>query len=149
MSLSPPPLLNLIIYAGNNAYKNIDPLGLQLQFIIGGGIFLAYELTPSPANAPSSCDVTIPEDPYAPLENAAIAGTTLDSGSLLGSAVTTDSAIFGKGSYLFGRGGGLFNSNDYFRIGWNWSGSAQTGSDVFRIAIGNKNALIHWHINLW
>lgn len=46
---------------------------------------------------------------------------------------------------LFARGTGLLNSNDYIRIGWGWKGSATSGSEVFRIAIGNKKSWIHLH----
>ena len=54
--------------------------------------------------------------------------------------------LLGKaGDALFGRGTGLLNSNDYIRIGWGWKGSATTGQEVFRIAIGNKDSFIHWH----
>lgn len=51
---------------------------------------------------------------------------------------------------FFARGGkGLVNSNDFFRIGYGWKGTAKAGSDVFRIAIGNKDSWIHIHIDLW
>jgi hypothetical protein len=48
------------------------------------------------------------------------------------------------------RGGGVFNSNDYLRIGWGWKGPAKGGHDVFRIVVGNKRLTIfgktiHWH----
>ncbi len=49
------------------------------------------------------------------------------------------------GNALFARGTGLLNSNDFIRIGWNWKGSATAGSEVFRLAIGNKRSWIHWH----
>ena len=45
--------------------------------------------------------------------------------------------------------GGFLNNNPYFRIGLGWKGSATSGIEVFRIAIGNKDALIHLHIDLW
>jgi hypothetical protein len=49
---------------------------------------------------------------------------------------------------LFGRGGtGLLNSNDYLRIGYGWNNNIQ--QTVFRIAVGSKNAFIHWHLDLW
>jgi len=49
------------------------------------------------------------------------------------------------GPALFARGTGFINSNNYFRIGYSWKGSAKEGRTVFRVAIGNKDAKIHWH----
>jgi hypothetical protein len=54
--------------------------------------------------------------------------------------------LFGPQGPLFGRGGSaFFNGNDYVRVGWGWKGPAIGGKEVFRLAIGNKNAPIHWH----
>lgn len=60
-----------------------------------------------------------------------------------------DSALIGKESTLFGRGGGLLNSNNILRAGWGWKGPAVGGQDVFRIVVGNKNAAVHWHLEIW
>ncbi len=49
------------------------------------------------------------------------------------------------GQKLFARGTGILNSNDYVRIGMGWKGSAKAGQEVFRLAIGNERAWIHWH----
>lgn len=55
---------------------------------------------------------------------------------------------------FFARGTGWFNSNDYFRVGYGWKGTAQDGRTVFRVAVGNSRAVvrflgkeikIHWH----
>lgn len=66
------------------------------------------------------------------------------SGRPLGSDVETragfagrleGSSLVGSSSKPFGRGrrsaGGLFNSNDYFRVGWSGSGSARSGYNSF------------------
>jgi len=53
------------------------------------------------------------------------------------------------GQKLFSRGTGLLNTNDYLRIGYGWEGSARTGANVFRIAIGSKRLPFHWHFTLW
>ena len=44
---------------------------------------------------------------------------------------------------------GLLNSNSFVRIGWGWVGSRATGHNVFRISIGNRDALIHFHRDLF
>jgi RHS repeat-associated protein len=72
----------------------------------------------------------------APLARAA----TKLGGDLAGKAAET----------FFARGGkGLLNSNDFFRIGYGWQGSATAGSNVFRVGIGSKRMPIHIHITLW
>lgn len=55
--------------------------------------------------------------------------------------------IMGSGprGWLFGRGHGLLNSNDFIRIGWGWKGTAKAGKEIFRIAIGSKRLPFHWH----
>ena len=59
-----------------------------------------------------------------------------------------DSRLFGKASWLFGRGGkaggGALN-HTALRIGWGWKGSATAGQDVFRIGLGNRR----WHLEIW
>jgi hypothetical protein len=53
--------------------------------------------------------------------------------------------------FFFGRAGsgpsqinsGIFNSNNYFRAGSGWSGSASAGQNVFRISIGSGGNTIH------
>ena len=51
----------------------------------------------------------------------------------------------GPQGWLFGRGIGLANTNDLIRIGWSWKGTAQTGREIFRIAIGSRRLPFHWH----
>jgi RHS repeat-associated protein len=55
------------------------------------------------------------------------------------------------GDFLFSRGTGLLNSNNYVRIGWGWYGGniidyVPVGAEVFRIVVGNPNSPIHWHL---
>jgi RHS repeat-associated protein len=69
------------------------------------------------------------------------------------------SDLLGVNGKLFGRHKkGIFNRNNFLRIGWAWKGSAQNGRNVFRIGIGSKNGIpwfkgktldIHWHIDIW
>src|SRR5262249_28027105 len=134
---------NLYSYASQSPTQVIDPNGQNPFFFVGALMFLAYEFTPQPANAPGLNDQVIPESPAAPLENAVAVGTLGCPGVAKGAT-----SVFGQDSYLFARGNGLLNSNDYFRIGWGWSGDALTGRDVFRIGIGNKDSFIHWHFDL-
>jgi uncharacterized protein RhaS with RHS repeats len=78
------------------------------------------------------------------------AGLIADAGSSLGRAgLNAGSKLLGPESPLFKRGGGLLNSNDYFRIGWGWSGNAATGRNVFRIGVGSKRLPFHWHFDIW
>jgi len=50
-------------------------------------------------------------------------------------------AVSEAGDIPFARGSGLLNSNNYFRIGWSWSGGAAwgvmntLGQEVFRIQL--------------
>ncbi len=58
--------------------------------------------------------------------------------------------IYEPGYYnsLFGRGGtGLFNSNDYLRLGYGWNNNIK--QQVFRLAVGSKRLPFHWHYDLW
>ena len=68
------------------------------------------------------------------------------------SGVWVHNACFGRiAERLFGRHGqGILNRNDYLRIGWGPGKYAtrQNFYEQFRIAIGNRNAPVHWHINL-
>jgi hypothetical protein len=43
--------------------------------------------------------------------------------------------------------GDALNDNPWCRIGWGWSGPS--AREVFRIAIGEKDKPIHWHIDLF
>ncbi|HEV2245470.1 MAG TPA: hypothetical protein VGW37_02355, partial [Terriglobia bacterium] len=62
-------------------------------------------------------------------------------------------ATSAAGDYLFARGTGLLNSNDYLRIGWSWAGNARwslgetMGQDTFRIAIWTAH-VFPWY-GLW
>lgn len=59
-------------------------------------------------------------------------------------------ALLGDSGPIFGRNKlGVLNRNDVVRIGWGWKGPAQGGHEVFRIAIGNPRAPIHFHIDLF
>jgi len=52
---------------------------------------------------------------------------------------------------LFGRHGqGILNRNPYLRIGWGPGKHAtrQNFYEQFRVAIGNRDLPVHWHINL-
>ena len=52
----------------------------------------------------------------------------------------------GPRGWLLGRHGlGLLNRSDYIRLGWGWKGSAESGREILRIAIGSKRLPIHWH----
>jgi hypothetical protein len=64
-------------------------------------------------------------------------------------------ALVKVGEFLFARGTGRLNSNDWVRLGHGWKGTAQGGKTVFRLVIGNKRAVvrfagkelrIHWHL---
>jgi hypothetical protein len=58
--------------------------------------------------------------------------------------------LFGVQGRLIGRHGrGIFNRNDYLRIGWSWKGSATSGRNVIRIGIGSRRFRIHIHITIW
>ncbi len=54
--------------------------------------------------------------------------------------------LVGRSSALFGRGGGLLNSNNLVRLGWGWS--APAGREVLRLAIGSANSPFHWHLDI-
>jgi RHS repeat-associated protein len=86
-------------------------------------------------------------DPNDPAFRTGQTAGSATNGALLAAGATAGLAKAGPaiGDALFARGTGLLNSNNYIRIGWGWKGSATTGSEVFRIAIGNKNSWIHWH----
>jgi RHS repeat-associated protein len=60
-----------------------------------------------------------------------------------GGLIAADAAGY---TSLFGRGG-LFNSNDYLRIGWGWNNNIP--GEVFRISIGGPRLPIWWHVDLW
>jgi hypothetical protein len=78
-----------------------------------------------------------------PLTTLATAGA--QQVAVVGAAYGAVAAAPAVGDFLFARGVGLLNSNNYLRVGWGWKGSATAGAEVFRIAIGNKNSWIHWH----
>jgi RHS repeat-associated protein len=55
------------------------------------------------------------------------------------------------GDFLFSRGTGLLNSNDFLRIGWGWYGGniidfLPVGGEVFRVVVGSPDGPIHWHL---
>lgn len=71
--------------------------------------------------------------------------------SILSSSIGVVSSLE---NVLFARVYGLLNSNDFVRIGKGWVGTRQSGQEVFRVGIGNKNMQIfgkkfHFHIDLW
>jgi RHS repeat-associated protein len=58
------------------------------------------------------------------------------------------------GRFLFNRGTGLLNRNNYLRVGRSWRGSAAQGRNVFRVSIGHRTwptipglPPFPWHIN--
>ncbi len=79
----------------------------------------------------------------------AAVGTATAAGAVLRIVDVSGAPVIGRSSVLFGRGGGLLNSNDIIRLGWGWVGSATTGQQVFRLAIGNSDAILHWHLDLF
>jgi RHS repeat-associated protein len=80
----------------------------------------------------------------------AMAAVDLWAGAAAFSSQLADAPIVGKAGPLFGRGGaGLFNNNNLIRLGWGWVGSATTGHDVFRLAIGSASSLIHGHLDIF
>jgi hypothetical protein len=92
-------------------------------------------------------------DPNAPgVQFSRVVGGTSASiltGANAGNAAKTATGATSLSQALFARGNGLLNSNDYFRIGFGWTGSGKAGHDVFRVAIGSKRGRVHWHIDLW
>lgn len=140
--------LNLYAYAGNNPLTFTDPWGLSkqevrsnemLRLLVPGQVAWDNFLTEmyfgnDGAQAGSYLSQFVAEQ--------ALAIATLGAGN----AASGLSRLLGPAGPVFGRGGrGLLNSNDFIRIGYGWSGSAQTGSQVFRIAIGSKRLPFHWH----
>ena len=81
------------------------------------------------------------------LGEQALTVLTLGEGQLAAKSLSSYSA--GIADYFFARKYGLLNTNDYFRIGYGWSGSALQGHKVFRIGIGSKRLPFHWHKDLW
>jgi RHS repeat-associated protein len=83
-------------------------------------------------------------------DNPQIGGYLVESGLAL--ATVGDACLVGN-SLLFARGKGILNGfplfGDWFRIGWNWSGTWDKGSLVFRVGIGSKRLPYHFHWNLW
>ncbi len=83
--------------------------------------------------------------------NVATAYTLVGTaGAFAAGEIATTSA----GDYLFARGTGLLNSNDFLRVGWGWYGGnlidyLPVGAEVFRIVVGNPNSPIHWHLWSW
>ena len=70
---------------------------------------------------------------------------------LVGVPAIGEFATSAAGDYLFARGTGLLNSNNYFRIGWSWYGRnildfLPAGGMVFRIVVGSPSSPIHWHV---
>ena len=59
----------------------------------------------------------------------------------------TEVAYALRGTALFTRGTGLLNSNRYLTLGWGWNQNRQM--EVMRLAIGNRRAPIHGHLDLW
>lgn len=110
--------MNMYAYVGNNPLSLIDPLGL-------GPGFCRLE----------DRDVWMQDDS---IESFA---WWEDPGFLL----LTGGIGSGPRGWLFGRGIGLFNSNNFIRIGWGWRGSATSGREIFRLAIGSRRLPFHWH----
>lgn len=81
--------------------------------------------------------------------NADLAIAGIARGAMLAADALSDVVAKEAPQALFGRGGGLLNSNDYLRVGYGWEGSATNGSNVFRIALGSKRLPFHWHFTLW
>ncbi|MDD3020690.1 MAG: DUF6531 domain-containing protein [Alphaproteobacteria bacterium] len=131
--------LNTFLYAEASPVMYNDPEGKIIPILLGAAVFVAYEFTPQPANAPGVSDQVYPEKPFAPLQNAAT----------VAALSCTVAAGVGENSLLFSRAEGLLNRNPYFRVGWGWKGTKAEGNPVFRISIGNKKAPIHKHIDLW
>jgi len=62
-------------------------------------------------------------------------------------ALAATQEFLGTSGPVFGRGGGILNSNDFLRIGLGWKQSI--GTEVFRISIGGPNAPFWLHIDLF
>lgn len=142
-------------YAGGSPLVNIDPEGQDWVDAMGG--YYAQ----SPTNNYAGSNYNAAEHPLLtagmmtlPLAAAAGGEAAAAAAAELGTAaceagLNVGTKMLGPESPLFKRRGGLLNSNDYFRIGWNWNNNkAGGGGPVFRIAIGGKNLPIHWHLDL-
>lgn len=73
----------------------------------------------------------------------ALTGLYLRSANAVNPLMDSEGPVFGR------RGAGLLNRNDYCRLGWGWDGTKKVGREVFRLAVGNEDAPIHWHWNIW
>jgi RHS repeat-associated protein len=81
MGESSDPVGNLYPYVGSSPLVRVDPRGNFWPLAIGAAVILAYEFTPTPANAPGSCDSLESVNDLAPFINAGIAASI---GALLG-----------------------------------------------------------------
>lgn len=107
---------------------------------------LASELAPDWQLRQGGLDPAMVRQAEAPFFWAGIAGLGAAGGYAGYAAYGSAGAMCGSSGPIFGRGGlGLLNSNPYFRLGWGWSGTAAAGKEIFRVAIGNKDWLIHRH----
>ncbi len=141
--------MNLYGYGANNPTNTVDREGLCPgdwwdlfeQFVYG-----------AEEGAYASIDSAIPfADPFSSRYDRNHSGVEFSyqvGGPALQTVLTAGAARAAGYVDLFGRGGtGLLNSNNYLRIGYGWN--AKKGQEVFRIAVGNKKAPIHWHRDLW
>lgn len=134
--------LNLFAYVRNNSVGRVDPDGLKSweQARADGMTWAQWFNDPATTEQDRAKGEAI--DPNPALDPIALAAGLVAARK---TALDACKAVIGKNSPLFRRGDGLLNSNDYFRIGWGWKGTADTGREVFRFSVGNKGSMIHWH----
>ncbi len=70
---------------------------------------------------------------------------------LAGVPAAGEFATSSAGDFLFARGTGALNSNNFLRIGWGWYGGniidfLPVGGEIFRVVLGSPSGPIHWHI---
>lgn len=139
------------VQEGANAFDNSAVGRVANGWANGVSFGLSSDAEGAAGAAPTQSDPLFQDGNLAGIvTGVAVGGAALRAGALATGFVARclgDLPGIGRASALFGRAGGLLNSNNIARLGWGWN--ANRGREVFRLAVGSRNAAFHGHFDVF